>query len=150
AVDPDADELSDAQLIIDLDPEPVARNVEDGGRNFGAVRIDHGRRFANIDSRFALGLTRSSDHYSSPCLLPNIHHGGSTVAARPLSYGHPAVPCCGDAVGGTQIRRRGWHSKPSDSRAHAEACDVSDFWMKIACVGGGPAGLYFAISMKLR
>ena len=33
---------------------------------------------------------------------------------------------------GTVVSEQGWHS------------------MKIACLGGGPAGLYFAISMKLR
>jgi anthraniloyl-CoA monooxygenase len=41
-----------------------------------------------------------------------------------------------------------------DSRAHAQnwcdRCVSTHRPMKIACIGGGPAGLYFAISMKLR
>jgi len=40
------------------------------------------------------------------------------------------------------------------ARTRAQGCDVRDVsrghTVKIACIGGGPAGLYFAISMKLR
>src|SRR6476619_6210949 len=32
----------------------------------------------------------------------------------------------------------------------ARHCEHSDHSVKIACIGAGPAGLYFAISMKLR
>src|SRR5215208_2804766 len=71
-----------------------------------------------------------------------------------LSYRLEAVPCCGHAVprfppelctrfGSVRWRMRAHACQCEHSRTFGRLC------MKIACIGGGPAGLYFAISMKL-
>src|SRR5437763_1848733 len=85
----------------------------------------------------------------------------------PLSYSRAAVPCSGNAVPHSRARsgrnfdgasraRANRHahircvSPRNDARHYEHSRRLGRGRMRIACIGGGPAGLYFAISMKLR
>ena len=43
-----------------------------------------------------------------------------------------------------------WRRDPGSGRARPGMSSGEGLQMRVACLGGGPAGLYFAISMKLR
>src|SRR4051812_44386926 len=77
---------------------------------------------------------------------------GLALVHIPLSYRRSAVQCCGHAVPSSWMATIDPVRVRATSRAQwrqlRQLRGIS--LVKIACVGAGPAGLYFAISMKLR
>src|SRR3954447_9642780 len=71
-----------------------------------------------------------------------------------LSYRRAAVPCCAGAVRGSKTKLATMAALArTDAHTRVALPNLATSTVarvKVACIGGGPAGLYFAISMKLR